>query len=353
MKNFRKYLTILLTLCLTILAFNLSACKQDDESFSYYAYQSVEMDMDIEIPSQSDYVEVARQVENAGKNELLSVKTSVDQIYQDSIVAFSNKRLVWFNGTQKNQFTFVNNSSSKKYVAELDAEVFGAMQQTLADLKATLTEVKISVEKSGDVLELEVEVTAQQNIIDNVTMLAEYEVEYKFAKTSLRPENDGVENPTATYSYKGFNLLVEVDVVDEVDGEEQVELQLSSDIKSVLDSALASFKNSINTAKVTIYQDVVAWHNSGLKTTYSIAEKDQDQIELADLSTGVIKTLKEYTELYGSQRKVTINGVSATLENGANGYQLKVEIDASTTAVVGQTTLNLEVEYEYTILLKK
>ena len=61
MKNLRKYLTIVLAMCLTIIAINLSACKKEDntESFSYYAYQSVDLQMDIEIPSSSEYADVA------------------------------------------------------------------------------------------------------------------------------------------------------------------------------------------------------------------------------------------------------------------------------------------------------
>ena len=167
MKTLKKCAIIILTMCLTLSLFCGLGCNKEDQFPLYYEYQSVEMEMDIEVPEISLYEEIADQLEDIINVGLKSVEKTYNTLYANNIVEITRDKLVWYMENAKAEFVFDKAFGNKTNISEVDKSTVDMLSAMLSEQGATITEgMKFRVEKEGDYIELSVEIYGTQQIFE-------------------------------------------------------------------------------------------------------------------------------------------------------------------------------------------
>ena len=170
-----------LSLVLSILS--VSACKKEEQN-GFYGYISVDTDVDFEIKDSFEYKEMAEVQEGAMELTLNGLEVTLNALYENTHIEMSDEKIIWHKASEESEFVIASILGNKRYISEIDEDTNLWYVQTLKGLGAKIDEIRISVEIEGNTVEMTVEIKAKQTIIDNDTVDAFYEFEYKFNKIS-------------------------------------------------------------------------------------------------------------------------------------------------------------------------
>ena len=357
MKDLKKYLTKILILCMAFCLLTLTACSGGKETGpQYYIYESVEIEMDIEVPDNSIYKELAEATENSINGGLVAVAKGLNVTYKDNIVKLTNEKMVWYTNNGKTEYTFSKTSGDKKQVSEVDEKTINSLAEIIGQQGANIKEgLKFYVETDGNYIELCVEVYAMQTIVEGVEMSVEYDFEYKFKKTDKRPEGESEENALANYNYENTQFEVELDVknLDQIDLPENFINDTKTSIKEVMQSVVDGYNVALANAKISIFANSIELHNAGIKTVYKLENVDGKEL-ISNIEDGIIKQIQDVVEVsnvMGSQ--ITLKNVKAYFVKNENNCQLMIEFEAEKTVASESGDVKMEIEYDYTINFTK
>ncbi len=188
MRTLKKITALFFAMCLTFSLFCITACNNDGDAEKYYCFDSVEIEIDIEISDNSEEKEIAQHVEEAINFALADVEKTLGNTYAGRIIEDVADKLVWYTGEGIVEYDLATSTGAKRHVVEIDESAKLALSAILKEQGASITEgMRAYVEIDGDEMVLNIEIYANQMIIDNIYMKAEYEFEYKFNRTNKVP----------------------------------------------------------------------------------------------------------------------------------------------------------------------
>ena len=353
MKGLKRYITIFLATCMAHSLFLISACKEEVEQDTYYAYTSAQIQVDLKFNDQYAYKDIAQTREQFLNEELDDLAQEMNEYYAQDLVKLTSKKFVWYTEDGFEEYTISAKAENKRIISEIDAQTYNLLNEVVSSCEASVQEMEFYLLEQGANLKLHVKLSTQQTVIEYEKVSAEYVFEYTFAKTEARPETEEDANPSAVYRYQ--NLALDISVVE--DGSTlptATKEQLVLGAKTSISSALANYNTSYSGVKLSIYEDRIVWHNAGIKTTYLVEEKVHVKELDEDLERGFIKTLKELINLYAKVgTSFSFDSVGAYYITSGNDCQLKIEIEGSASVLNGQVGVPIEVVYEYTINFTK
>lgn len=352
MKGLRKIITIVLAMCLIFSLFSVSACKEEKKD-EYYAYDSADIQADLSFSEQYEYKEEAEIREQFLTLEVQEIAQANDLLYAQNLAKLSENKFVWYMEDGFEEYTISSWNTNKIIISEIDAQTYSDFNLTLNGLGATIQEMALYLTKQNGTLKLCVEISATQNLFAGENLSASYTFEYSFVKTETRPETEGDKNPSAVYRYQDLALDISVTESGSTTLPLDLKEQLVSGAKTTMDGVLATYNTGYLSAKLSIFNDKVIWHYSGVKTTYNFEEKEGDK-ELLELDKGFAKTLKDLISLYGKiGANFSFGEIKCNYVTSGNNCQLKLEIEGTATAFNGQVAVPIEVVYKYTINFRK
>ncbi len=355
MKILNKLATIFLVMVITFSLLCVTACKKEEDT-TYYVYKSVEMEADFEIQYNSEYKDIAKDIESSVNADLILQAQAQNEFCAQSVAKLTEKQLTWLAGEDMLEFSIRVSKNDKKYITEVDDQMVDKLEYMLANYNATINGMTFYVEKEEKSLELCVEVSATQTILEGVNLFAEYDFEYKFTKIAKPEEFNESSSKLATYNYKTITLNAVAEIVNA--GQLQEPLTLKGEIETLASSNLADviafYNNTYKNAKITVYEDKVVFGNAGIRSTYEISEIDENEIELTNLNKGIIKNIKEVLQdrkIKGSN--ITINDYDAkVVENGKNGLFV-VEFETSISVAFESKIVQVNLDLEFAIAIQK
>lgn len=359
MKKLKKHLTKILIMCLAVCFFALSACDcaKEASGSEYYIYDSVELELDIEIPEASVFKDDAEMMEDALKGAFSNMKTVYNELYAENIVKLSEESLIWYMKDSKAEYKLAKSSGEKINVSEVDVEIVKGIEEFLAEQSATIKDgIKFYVEKEKDSINLCVEVLAMQAIFDGVYMNVDYDFEYKFTKTNERPANEDDETPIATYNFKNVALTVGVTALngEQLDLIETFEEDTKTTISSQMQGDIQTYNTNYANTKLSAFEERVVWHNSGIMTTYGFVDQTEDINFLDSLSTGTLNYIKEKHKIEKViDSKLDVKSTTSYFVESENACQIVLKIVGETTISREEGNVKIKVEYEYAFNFEK
>ena len=187
MKKLKKYLALFLAICLTFSLFCASACNEEEQT-QYYRYDCVDIEMDIEIPDDSEEKDFAEPIEYLTNLALVGVENELNEMFKENLIEVNKEKLIWYANNDVFEYTFSTSFGKKTNIAEMDMTTKEMLRDILDVQGASIDQgITAYVEREGDTLELSIEIYASQKITETVYMKVEYDFEYKFNKTVKPP----------------------------------------------------------------------------------------------------------------------------------------------------------------------
>ncbi len=354
MKLFNKIATIMLAICLTFSLVVLTAC--DKEETTYYVYKSAEMETDFKFSNSFEHNDIASDVERNVNASLILDAQEKDAEFVETKAKLTEKKFSWFTSDVNFEYSLKSSSSDKKYVNEVDEEMVDSLENMLARYGATIDAMTFYVEKEDNSLELCVEISATQTLMEGISISAEYDVEYTFKKITKPDSIQGESKKLATYNYKGLALMVEA----EVKNAEQLQqpLALKDEVESPANTTMANVITTYNAnykkAKLSVFEDKVVLGNAGIRSTYLIEETIENEKELSNAPKGIVESIKEVLldrKIKGSN--ITIKECEVKIVESGKTCQFVMDFETSISVVYESKIVSVNLDFEFTINLQK
>ena len=161
--NLKKVGALLLVMIMAVSLFVASACSKEEP---YFVFDHVEIEVDIDVPEDSEDKAYGEQIEHIKNLELLEVAEVLNLAYAERIAEDKEDKLVWYRPDGQVEYSLASGSGNKRNVKEISLSEKEVLRDLLKDCGATITDGMMAfVEIDGDTLTVDIVVYGVVSVV--------------------------------------------------------------------------------------------------------------------------------------------------------------------------------------------